>query len=180
MNVAYQGQPGAFGHEACLAFLPGHSPVAKPAFRDVLDAVSNGETELGILPAENSCAGPVPEVQALLRVTGLTVLELRKLAVRMHLLAPHGIDLDQIRRIVSHPIALAQCSRALRALGLPTADASNTAAAAKEVAESADRETAVLASEAAARIYGLSILQHDMQDRSDNMTTFCILGPPSS
>jgi prephenate dehydratase len=176
MSVAYQGQPGAFGHEASLRFVPGHTPVPKPSFGAVIGSVSDGETEFGVLPLENSCAGPVAEVQQLLSGTNLPILSTHTLSVRMHLLAREGTTLSTIRRVVSHPVALAQCATTLRALDLETEPASNTAVAAKMVAESGDSSTAVLASEAAAAIYGLAILRRDVHDDPDNVTTFCVLG----
>jgi prephenate dehydratase len=176
MSVAYQGQPGAFGHEASLRFVPGHAPVAKPSFRDVLAAVSGGETDLGVLPLENSCAGPVAEVQRLLAETDLAILSTHRLPVRMHLLARKGTTLDSIRRVISHPVALAQCAATLSSLGLATQPASNTAVAAKMVSESDDRTIAALASEAAAEIYGLAIVRRDVHDQPGNATTFCVLG----
>jgi prephenate dehydratase len=176
MSVAYQGQPGAFGHEASLRFVPGHAPVPKPTFSEVIAAVSEGETEFGVLPMENSCAGPVAEVQQLLSGSDLHILSTHDLPVRMHLLAREGTKLDWIRRVVSHPVALAQCAETLSAMGLGTEPASNTAVAAKMVAESQDPTIAVLASEAAAAIYGLTILRRDVHDHPDNSTTFCVLG----
>lgn len=176
MRIAYQGQPGAFGHEACLKFAPDHEPVPKPSFADVLSAVAGGETECGILPTKNSCAGLVPEVQELIAASKLPVLARHELPVRMHLLALPGTEMKTIRRVVSHPVALAQCARSLQALGLSPEPASNTAIAAKALAEGGDRESAVLASEAAAAIYGLTILRRDVHDQPDNATTFCILG----
>jgi prephenate dehydratase len=176
MSVAYQGQPGAFGHEASLKFVPGHAAVPKPSFGDVIAAVSDRETDFGVLPMENSCAGPVAEVQRLLGETDLPILATHKLPVRMHLLARHGARLDSIRTVVSHPVALAQCARTLTALGLATEPSSNTAVAAKMVSQSNDPTIAVLASEAAAAIYGLTILRRDVHDQSDNATTFCVLG----
>ena len=176
MSVAYQGQPGAFGHEASLRFVPGHAPVPKPSFGDVVAAVSEGETEFGVLPMENSCAGPVAEVQQLLSESDLPILSTHKLPVRMHLLARRGTGLGGIRRVVSHPVALAQCAATLRALGLESEPAGNTAVAAKMVADAEDTTLAALASEAAAAIYGLAILRRDVHDDPDNATTFCVLG----
>ena len=175
MRVAYQGQPGAFGHEACLKFLPEHEPVPKPAFGGVIEAVAAGETDFGVLPVENSCAGPVEEVRRLLEGSDLPIVAMHPLPVRMHLLAPKGTRIEDVRRVVSHPIALLQCRETLLAMGVTVEPASNTAAAAKEIAASGDGSTAVLASEAAASIYGLAILRRNVHDRPDNATTFCVL-----
>lgn len=172
MKVAYQGAPGAFGHEACLAFLAAHEPVAKSSFAAVVDAVQSGETEFGMLPIENNCAGPVVEAQALIAASPLCVIAEHELPVRMHLLGLPDTSLGQIRTIASHPIALMQCARTLAALGLETEVAANTALAARSLSEPS---RAVLASEAAARAYGLSIIRSDMQDRPDNATRFAVL-----
>lgn len=176
MKVAYQGQPGAFGHEACLRFAPGHEPIATDSFGDVVAAVAAQEAELGVLPLRNSCAGPVPGMEDLLASSGLPVLSIHELPVRMHLLGRPGTRLEQVRRVVSHPVALAQCAATLNALELSTEAAANTAVAAKALASGGDPETAVLASETAATLYGLVILRRDMHDQPDNRTTFCVLG----
>ena len=175
MKVAYQGEPGAFGHEACLTFLPGYEPVRKRSFTDVYEAVLAGEAELGILPEENVAAGIVPEVRALLERDELTVQARHVLPVRMHLLANPGATLETIRTVVSQPIALAQCAEHVKALGVATEQSLNTAGAAKELAESSDLTRAVLASEKAAAQYGLQILKHDLQDHPENATRFVVL-----
>lgn len=175
MKVAYQGEPGAFSHEACSTFLPQYEAVQKPGFADVVAAVASGETELGVLPEENSAAGVVPEVRDLLETGGLAVIERHLLPIRMHLLGVPGAQLESIKIVISHPIALAQCAETVRELGLATEVALNTAGAAKDLAMDQDSSRAVLASEAAAVTYGLIILRRDMQDRPDNATRFVVL-----
>ena len=175
MKAAYQGQPGAFGHEACLSFLPAHEPVPKAAFAAVVEAVLAGETELGILPVRNSCAGPVEEVQDLLAMGKVRIVETHILPVRMHLMGIAETRFEDVRKVVSHPVALAQCRETLMSLGLRTEPATNTAVAARTLAETGDPNVAVLASEAAARIYGLTILRRDVHDRPDNATTFSVI-----
>lgn len=175
MKVAYQGEPGAFGHEACLTFLPDYEPVRKRSFTDVYEAVLARETELGMLPEENVAAGIVPEVRDLLARNELTVRSRHVLPVRMHLLANPGATLETIRTVVSQPIALAQCASSVTALGLSTEQSLNTAGAAKELAESGDLTRAVLASEKAAAQYGLQILKRDVQDHPENATRFVVL-----
>lgn len=179
-TVAYQGQPGAFGHQACLAFAPDHEPVAYPTFASVIAAVSGGEADLGMLPVANSCAGPVEEVQRLLAGSDLAILDQPSLPVRMHLLAVPGATMEGINLIVSHPIALAQCAGTLAALGIATEEASNTAIAARDLAASGDSSRAVLASENAAGAYGLTILRRNVHDQPDNATSFCVLARKTS
>jgi prephenate dehydratase len=172
MKIAYQGVPGAFSHEACLTFLPDHEPFGKPTFADVIDTVETEETEYGILPYENSAVGPVEEVHRLLAACDLEIVARHVLPIRIHLLGLPGASLASVTTAVSHPMALKQCAETLGQMGLAARPASNTAAAAQALA---DETNAVLASEFAARAYGLTILRHDMQDHPDNSTTFVVL-----
>jgi prephenate dehydratase len=172
MIVAYQGVPGAFGHEACLAFLPGHIPMPMPSFAAVAQAVADGAAECGMLPLENSRAGPVEGVSELIEAGGLTVAARHLLPVRMHLMALPGATLAELRTVASHPVALRQCTAAIARLGLIAEPAANTAVAAQSLAV---LESAALASEAAARLYGLEILLRDVQDDPDNATIFAVV-----
>ena len=169
MRAAYQGAPGAFGHEAALAFLSACEPVAQPDFAAVAAAVASGEAERGILPLENNEAG---DTGARALIGDLAILSEHWLPVRMHLLALPGTKLQDVTAIVSHPVALRQCARLIAELGLPTEEAPNTAIAARDLA---DPTRAVLASEAAAAAYNLTILRRDVHDRPDNATLFAVL-----
>src|SRR5881398_3558065 len=171
MTVAYQGAEGAFSHEACLRFLPEHEPVPVATFSDVVAAVRSEDAELGILPLANNEAGETG-ARELIAKARLHILSEPVLPVRMHLLGLPDATLDQIRTVVSHPIALAQCSEALTKLRVDTEETSNTAVAAKALR---NPNRAVLASEAAAAMYGLTILERDLQNRPDNATTFAIV-----
>lgn len=174
MRIAYQGLPGAFGHQAALAFAPGYEPVAEPSFAAVVEAVVEGRAERGILPVENNEAGPVAEARALLAEAQVDVVAEPTLPVRMNLLGLPGARLEDIRTAVSHPVALRQCARTLDRLGLAREQAPNTAIAAAELRDSTK---AVLASAAAAEVYGLVILLPDAHDRADNATRFALLAP---
>ena len=171
MRAAYQGAPGAFGHEACLQFLPGYEPVACPDFAAVVAAVAGGGTERGILPLENNEAGDTG-ARTLIEGARLQVVQEQWLPVRMHLLALPGVGLEAVRTVASHRVALRQCSKLLERLDVRTEEAANTAIAARD---RTGRDTAVLASEAAAAAYGLTILLRDVHDRPDNATLFAVL-----
>lgn len=171
MKVAYQGSEGAFSHEACLQFLPGYEPVAYPTFADVIAAVERHDAGRGILPLANNEAGETG-ARDLIDRAEVEIVEQMLLPVRMHLLGLPSARLGQVRTVVSHPIALRQCALALGDLGVKTEEASNTALAAKALANPG---RAVLASQRAAEIHGLKILKRDMQDRADNATWFAIL-----
>lgn len=175
MTVAYQGVEGAFSHEACLRFLPQRQPVAFATFSDVVRAVQGGSTTFGILPLVNNEAGETG-ARELIEKAGLRIVDEPVLPVRMHLLGMAEAELDQIRTVVSHPVALRQCSRTLAALGVATEETSNTALAAKALT---NPSRGVLASEAAAELYGLKVLKRDVHDRMDNATRFAIIARDS-
>ena len=170
MRVAYQGVAGAFGHEACLAFVPGHEPLPCDTFAAVIETVTSDGAALGMLPLANNAAGETG-ARALIEGAPLRIVAEHDLAVRMHLAALPGVPLERVTAITSHPVALGQCSRVLEELGLPTREAANTAIAAARLSG----EDAVLASESAAALYGLTILRRDVQDRADNLTRFAVV-----
>jgi prephenate dehydratase len=171
MTVAYQGAEGAFSHEACLRFLPGHEPMAVATFSEVVDAVRSGKADLGMLPIANNEAGETG-ARELIEKANLRTVDEPVLSVRMHLLGVPSASLDQIRTVVSHPVALRQCAQSLTALGVNTEETSNTALAAKALT---NPNRGVLASEVAAELYGLAILKRDVHDRPDNATQFAII-----
>ena len=172
MRIAYAGAEGAFAHEACLAFARGCDPVPLPSFGAVVAAVEEGAAERGMLPVRNSRAGEVAEVAALLGEARVAIVEQHELPVRMHLLTVSGAELSDLKVVTSHPVALRQCAGSLERLSLATRPAENTALAARALREPS---VGVLASEAAAAIYGLQILKEDMQDDPENRTTFVII-----
>jgi prephenate dehydratase len=172
VSVAYQGAPGAFGHQACLTFLSGHAVIPRPNFAGVADAVARGEAEYGMLPLSNSRAGEVEGVRQLIEGAGLAIEAKYRLPVRLHLLGLPGSRLDQVRTVASHPMALKQCRQSLSRLGVAVREAPNTALAAQSLD---GRATAALASEAAAEIYRLGILMRDLQDDPDNSTLFALV-----
>ena len=171
MRIAYQGMAGAFSHEAALAFAADCEALAEATLADVVEAVLSGIAERGILPMANSAAGPVPGNRELLDDWRLSIIKTQPLLVRMHLLALPGVVIEEVRTVVSHPMALAQCASNLKGLGVATEEASNTAVAAAELVQ---RDRAVLASEAAARVYGLDIVRRNLHDQNDNFTIFSI------
>lgn len=173
--VAYQGEPGAYAHEACRKFLPGFERINRPTFEAVADAVLAGEAELGMLPIENSSVGAVPGNRELIRSKGLFVRREVDLPIILHLMGVPGARLEEIETVVSHPIALAQCHKVLERLSAHAEEAINTAVGARLLADSGDRKKAAVASEAAAVANGLTILVRNVHDNPDNATTFCIV-----
>ncbi len=178
--MAFQGVPGAFSHEACRAWRPDALAAPFRTFEQAFEAVRTGDCELGFLPVENSTAGPVPQVAALLPGSGLSVIEEVCWPVRLQLMAVPGAALHELRIACSHPMALAQCRITLGELGLEPQPAYDTAGAAADLARSGDHSRAAVASAAAAALYGLTILKADIQDRGDNVTRFLVLQRPAA
>ena len=177
-RAAFQGVPGAFSHEACAALLPDHAPAPYPDFAAVFAAVERGEADRAVTPVENSIAGPVPEVAALLPASPLVVEAEAWRPIRLALLALPGVALAELRTAHSHPMALKQCVRSLAALGLTPVEAFDTAGAAAELAAAGDRTRAAVASRTAGAIAGLQVLHEGLEDTPDNRTRFLVLRRP--
>jgi prephenate dehydratase len=170
VRIAYQGEPGAFSHEACLRFAPEAEPVPLPSFEAVVEAAKAGADAM--LPVENTIAGPVEAVVALLAGAGLEELGRHVLPIRMMLIGLPGGQTTELRTVSSHPVALKQCRRLIAELALREEPAFDTAGAVRLLARSGDRSRCVLASRAAAERWGLPVLRPDVQDHSGNSTTF--------
>lgn len=175
-RVAYQGEPGAFSEEAAwLALPPPVSGYPCPTFADVARALAAGHADYGILPLRNSIAGPVEESLGVLAAGGLVTVREIILPVVLCLLAPPDAGPHQIRRVLSHPVALAQCANFLARYGWEAVPAHDTAGAARLVADAGDPRQAAVASRAAARHYGLRVLAQGIADLPDNRTTFALV-----
>lgn len=174
-RIAYPGEPGAFSEEAAHSAFPEGEPLPCEGFAEVVAAVTSGMADYGILPVRNSLVGPIPAANAILRASGLHVLGELVRDIRPCLLGLPGARIEGIRRVISHPVALAQCRAYLASLGLAARPVHDTAGAARLVAENGDPAMAAIAGRAAAECYGLEILAADIADRPDNRTCFAII-----
>jgi prephenate dehydratase len=176
-RVAFQGELGAFSEEAVRRFFgEAAEPVARREFVEVGQAVERGEVDFGLLPIENTLAGSVIPSYDVLAAGGLTVVGEVITPIHHCVLGAPGASVEGLRRILSHPVALAQCTRFLRARpGVQAVAVYDTAGAAKEVAENGDPGVAAIAGRRAAERYGLEILAADVEDRHDNQTRFLVV-----
>ncbi|MBQ9189604.1 MAG: chorismate mutase [Clostridia bacterium] len=174
MRVAYSGVIGAFANIAVRRIFPDALAVGYPDFASAYAAVQNGECECAVLPVENSYAGVVGQVMDLMFEGDLFVNGLYALPVAQNLLGVRGARLSDVKKVVSHPQALAQCADYIRLHGWETETAVNTAVAAKDVAKAGDPSTAAIASAETAEVYGLDILDHDINESSANTTKFAV------
>lgn len=173
-KVAYSGIEGAFANIAAKRIFPYGKAVAYPDFKAAYTAVESGECECCVLPIENSYAGEVGQVMDLMFSGSLYVNGIYTLRIAQHLLGVPGASAKDIKTVVSHPQALAQCAEYLRKKGYKTIEAPNTAMAAKSVKDSADKSVAAIASSETARLYGLEQIDHDINESAQNSTRFAV------
>jgi prephenate dehydratase len=177
MQMAYQGEPGAFSEAAARRVAPEAALVPCKSFEDVFDAVQNGQTAFGILPIENSVGGSIHRNYDLLVTHELPIQAEIELPVVHQLLALPGTTIGRLRRVYSHPQALAQCERFLRSLqGVDIIATYDTAGSAKMVADEQLTDAAAIASARAGELFGLTALASSVQDFDDNITRFLVVG----
>ena len=174
-RIAFQGELGAYSHQACQQSRPQMEPVPATTFEDVVDKVARGEVDLGMLAVENSTYGRVADVHSLLPKSGLHILDEAFVRVHVNLLGIPGARLEDITEAHGHVVILPQCAGFLRQHGIRGRVSSDNARAAREVAEAGDRSKAALASELAATIYGLEILAGKIEDQANNTTRFLVM-----
>jgi len=174
-KIVFQGEPGSNSHLASRDVYPGYEAMPAPTFEDAFAAISSGEADLGMIPIENSVAGRVADIHHLMPDSGLHIIAEHFMPVRHQLMAPRGAVVADIKTVESHVHALGQCRKAIRRLGLKPVVAADTAGSAREVAETGDKTRAAIASRLAAEIYGLDILEEDIEDEDHNTTRFIVL-----
>jgi prephenate dehydratase len=176
MKIAIQGEPGAFSHEAALKLVPGAEIVPCALSAEVFAALDAGAVDAAVIPIENSLAGSVLEHFDLLLKHDVKVVEETLLRIRHNLIAVAGASIDDIERVFSHPVALAQCRRFLaRHPAMKAIAFYDTAGSVKQLMELRDRSAGAIASEAAAAIYGAGILERDIEDNPENYTRFFLV-----
>ena len=173
--IAFQGTPGAYSDLACRNAYPGWSTLPCYAFADAIAAVHEGRADLAMLACENTLAGRVPDVHALLPESGLSVVGEHFQRVEHCLLAPKGTKIAQIKRIHSHPVAVGQVRKLIAELGIQAVVQSDTAGSAEMVAEWNNPEDAAIASELAGNLFGLDILRRNVEDAAHNTTRFYVM-----
>jgi prephenate dehydratase len=174
-RVAFQGEPGAFSNLAAREALPHVTAVPRPTFDDAVEAVRSGETDLCIIPVENSLHGRIADIHHLLPEAGLYIVGEHFHRVRLQLLGLKGAKLSGLKTVFSQAPALGQCRKIIGELKLTAQNWYDTAGSAHHVAELKDPSAAALASSLAGEIYGLETLKADVEDEPHNMTRFLIM-----
>ena len=174
-RIAFQGELGAYSHQACRQARPKMAAIPCATFEDVIDQVKRGDVDLGMLAVENSTYGRIADVHTLLPQSGLHIVDEAFVRVHINLLAVPGTRLDQIKRVRCMSILYGQCRTFIKQHGLTTVNWHDNAAAAREVARLADPQEAALASELAGEIYGLDVLARQIEDHANNTTRFLVM-----
>jgi prephenate dehydratase len=174
-KIAYQGEPGANSDIACRAVYPDFASLPCATFEDALAAVIDGAADCAMIPIENSLAGRVADIHALLPTAGLFIVGEYFLPIHFQLLGLKGAKIETLTAVYSHVHALGQCRKIIRAHHLAAHISGDTAGAAREIAEWGDPTKAALAPALAADLYGLDILAADVEDEKHNTTRFVIL-----
>lgn len=177
MRIAYSGVEGAFAWIAAKRIFKTGTPVSYPDFASAYKAAACGEADAVVLPTENSYAGDVGQVMDLIFSGNLAINGIYELPVDQHLLTIDGADSKKIKKVYSHPQALSQCAPFLESRGYEPISYTNTAVAAKFVAESGDKTLAAIGSEETASLYGLTVAERGIQSDRSNTTRFAVLCP---
>jgi prephenate dehydratase len=173
-RISFQGEPGANSHIAAREAFPDLEPMPCASFEDAFAAVIEGPARYAMIPVENSVAGRVADVHHLIPESGLYIIGERFVPIRHQLLGLKDATLAGLTHVRSHPQALGQCRKELRALGVTAVKTADTAGAAREIAELGDPRVGALASTLAGEIYGLQVLKADIADAAHNTTRFLV------
>lgn len=173
--IAFQGAPGAFSDLACRTVYPEMETLPCGSFDEAFQSVADSRAELAMIPIENSIAGRVADVHRLIPEHDLHIIGEHFSPISHCLLGIKGGSLERIKRVHSHVHAIPQCLKFISKHKFHPIVASDTAAAAAYVAQTAKPEEAAIASTLAAEIYDLEILQENIQDTDINTTRFIVL-----
>ena len=175
LKVAYSGVEGAFAHIAAGRIFPESQRVSCRDFKAAYESVVNGENDVAVLPIENSYAGEVGQTIDLIFSGSLFINGIYELEIHQNLLGVPGSSVEDIKKVISHPQALSQCHDYIKSRALETEEANNTAVAARQVALAKDKHIGAIASIETAEIYGLTVLQQNINKSSENTTRFAVL-----
>ena len=175
LKVAYSGVEGAFAHIAAGRIFPDSNRISFRDFKSAYDSVAKGDADVAVLPIENSYAGEVGQTIDLIFSGSLFINGIYELEIHQNLLGVEASTVDDIKKVTSHPQALGQCHDYIKFRGFDVEEANNTAIAAKTVAEMNDKSLGAIASVETAQIYGLKVLEANINKSGENTTRFAVL-----
>ncbi|WP_045387584.1 prephenate dehydratase [Falsirhodobacter sp. alg1] len=173
-RISFQGELGAYSHSACRQAFPDMDVLPCRTFEDAIEACLSGETDLAMLPVENSTYGRVADVHSLLPASGLRIIDEAFVRVEIALMGLPGTKLDQITHAMSHVVLLGQARSFLNKHNIQPKIGADTAGSARAVAEAGDPTMAAMASSLAGEIYGLDVIADGIEDQQNNTTRFLV------
>ncbi len=177
MQISFQGEPGAYSHQACREMYPDAEAIACRSFEGAISAVHDGRADLAMLPVDNSTYGRVADIHSLLPDSGLHIIGEHFVRVHANLLGQPGAKLSDIKRAKSHVVLLGQVRNFLSEHGIEPVVTVDTAGSAREIASEKEPDMGALSSELAAEIHGLDILARHIEDNDHNTTRFLVCSP---
>ena len=174
-RISFQGEPGANSDTACRNMFPGMEPLPCATFEDAFNAVETGKADLAMIPIENTLAGRVADIHHLLPVSKLHIIGEYFLPIHFQLMVVKGASLSDIKSVHSHVHALGQCRKIIRKHRWKAIVEGDTAGAARVVSEAGNKSMAALAPRLAAGLYGLDIIDENVEDSENNVTRFVVL-----
>ena len=174
-RISFQGERGANSDMACQNMFPGMEPMPCPTFEDAFNALETGKADLAMIPIENTIAGRVADIHHLLPTSKLQIIGEYFLPIRFQLMVLPGTKLEAIKSVHSHVHALGQCRKIIRKHRWKAVVEGDTAGAARVVSEIGDKTMAALAPRLAASLYGLEIIEENVEDAENNVTRFVVL-----
>ena len=175
LKVAYSGVEGAFAHIAAGRIFPDSNRVSYRDFKSDYDSVVRGESDVAVLPIENSYAGEVGQTIDLIFSGSLYINGIYELEIHQNLIGLMDATIDDIKKVTSHPQALSQCHDYIKLRGFDTEESNNTAVAAKTVVDMNDKSLGAIASVETAEIYGLKVIEANINKSGENTTRFAVL-----
>ncbi|MYG09343.1 MAG: prephenate dehydratase [Rhodobacteraceae bacterium] len=174
-NISFQGELGAYSHEACRQARPDWNYLPSISFEDAISAVLNNKSEEVMLPVENSIYGRVADIHKLLPESGLFINDEVFVKIEINLMVLPGTSLEEVKYAYSHPVLLGQCKKFLKQNDIIPLTSVDTSGSARLVAEKQDPSYAALASNLASQIFKLQIIQKNIEDAHFNRTRFIIM-----
>ncbi|GGA93712.1 prephenate dehydratase [Allosediminivita pacifica] len=175
-RIAFQGELGAYSHEACRDARPDMEALPCHTFEEVIDAVQSGKADLAMLPVENTTYGRVADIHRLLPASGLRIIDEAFVRVHISLMALPGVKIEELEKVRAHLVLIPQAASFLDKYGIKGEAAADSAGAAAELARDRTPTEGVLASDLAAETHGLEILARHIEDHDHNTTRFLIMG----
>lgn len=180
LKVAYSGVEGAFAHIAAGRIFPESNRISHTDFKAAYNSVVNGDCDLAVLPIENSYAGEVGQTLDLIFSGNLIINGIYELEIHQNLLGLPNATVEDVKKVISHPQALGQCHDYIEMRGFETEEAVNTALAAKRVAEANDKTLGAVASAETSELYGLKVIEANINKSGENTTRFAVLSKARS